>query len=475
MLVFSTRIPIKTEVTRQDCLELFWEWLNNSPHYLTDGICFDASSNDDYDFIGENFTFSVRHYTDTSVELTACRLENREENVIWDNDCIFMNDLGKKSLLIQLNCNWTDFRTDLPPIHKPYVVRMFVEKGYCDVDGTIPVTDTPIIAGEDNYEEYRDIIRGKFSFQMPVVYISKDYWGNTAVNPIYLAHQLSGVAHVFVEENYNIAIRLQNDTGGNNAYLGYVGIYFPGTQDCQRHGLEYYGNNSRKMCAGIINDVWDALMNQSDSTQNSWNQILALQARQKMLEMKDISDQRQIELNNYINTFDAEKKELEDKVSELNQKVLSLRAERDGLLTARGTLSKDSLFYCTGGEAELYPGERNDLLYSVLSQVLDKYEDGTRPYCLIRSLLDANPKTGACEKIIQGVKSAFRSGEKMTRTTKEKLRDLGFSIEEDGPHYKIVFGDPRYMFTIAKTPSDHRGGKNLTGVICRTLDVEKKI
>lgn len=475
MLVFSTSLPIRDEVTQQDCMRLFVDWLNGSPHYPTEEICIDVNSYDDYDYVKDNITFSVRHYKDETIELSACRLQNREEKLIWSNDCIFLKSQGKKSLLIQLNCHRTDFRTELPTIHKPYIVRMFVEKGYCALDGSIPVTDQPIVADEGNYEEYRDIMCGNLSYQMPVVYISKDCWGKTAVSPTYLAHQLSGVAHVFLEDSYEIAARLQEDTNGNNAYLGYVGIYFPGTQYCQKHGLMYYNDDYRKMCQGIIDDVWDALMNRADSTQYNWNQILALQARQKMMKMKNLNEQSKEELDEYIDTFDREKQELEDKVEELNQKVLSLRAERDGLLAARGTTSKDGLFYCTGSEIELYPGERNDLLHSVLSQVHDKFEEGTRPYCIIQSLLDANPKTGACEKIIQGVKAVFRSGEKLTKVTKGQLKDLGFTIEEDGPHYKIIFRDPRYMFTVSKTPSEHRGAKNLIGTICRALDVEKKI
>ena len=50
MLVFSTRLPIRAEVTQQECLELFLEWLNGSPYYPTDEICFDVNSHDDYDY-----------------------------------------------------------------------------------------------------------------------------------------------------------------------------------------------------------------------------------------------------------------------------------------------------------------------------------------------------------------------------------------------------------------------------------------
>lgn len=475
MLVFSTRLPIKKEVTQQDCLELLLEWLRGSPHYQIDESNFKANSHDDYDYSSGNITFSVRHFKNDSIELSAYRLENREGNLIWYNDCIFFNEQGKKGLLIQLNCDRTDFRTDLPYPHKPRIVRMFVEKGYCDFDGQIPVTDEPIIAGRDNYTEYRDIMCGKFSCEMPVVYISKDYWGETTVDPLKLARQLSGIAHVFVEDGYEIATQLKKDTKGNNAYLGYVGIYFPGTQYCQKHGIGYYDNDLNKMFKGIIHDVWDALKNRSDSTQYNWNQILAMQSRQKMLQMKGVSEQSKKELDNYIDTFDKEKEELEEKVEELNRKVRSLRAERDGLLEARGTANKNELFYKTGSENELYPGERNDLLYSVLSQALKNYEKNSRPYSIICSLLQANPKVGNCEKIIEGVKNVFKSGEKMTKTMKGQLKNIGFTIKEDGQHYKIIFGDPRYMFTVSKTPSDYRGKKNLTGTICKMLDVEKKI
>lgn len=475
MLVFSTRLPLKSEVTHQDCLRMFTEWVNGSKHYPTDGLYFDVDSYEDYDYTNDNITFSIRHYKDESIELSACRLQNRETHLVWDTDCVALTSKGKNSLLVQLNCNWVDLRTDFPQVHKPYIIKMCIERGYCSFDGGIPVTDAPIMADESNYEKCRAIMCGELSYEMPVVYISKDYWGRTAVSADYLARELSGVAHVFVEKDYDIAMKLQNDTDGNNAYLGYVGIYFPGTPYCQKHGLEYYDNNCRKMCNGIRNDVWDALKNRTDSTQYNWNQILTLQARQKMLEEKSISEQSKAELKQYVETFDIEKKELADKVEELNKKVLSLRAERDGLMAAKGTRNRDGFFYNAGAEGELYPGERNDLLYSILSQTLSKYEEGTRPHCIVKSLLEANPKIGTCEKIIAGVEAVFRSSERLTKTMKCQLKDLGFTIEEDGPHYKLIFKDPRYMFTVAKTPSDHRGAKNLTSKICKMLDVEKRL
>ena len=109
MLVFSTRLPLKAEITHEDCMRLFTEWVKGSPHYQADNLHFDVDSHDDYDYTKDNITFSVRHYKDESVELSACRLQNRETNLVWDTDCVTLTSEGKRSLLIQLNCNWTDF------------------------------------------------------------------------------------------------------------------------------------------------------------------------------------------------------------------------------------------------------------------------------------------------------------------------------------------------------------------------------
>lgn len=199
MLVFTTRLPLKSEITEQDCLNLFVEWVKGSPHYHMESLCFNVDSHEDYEYTDGDVTFSVKYYKDEAIELAACRLHNRERNLTWDSDCIFQTP-KVKTLLVQLNCHWADLRTDFPEVHKPYIIKMFIEKGYCSFDGNIPVTDTPIIAEESNYETFRDIMCGKLCYEMPVVYISKGYWGETAVSETYLARELSGVAHVFVEK-----------------------------------------------------------------------------------------------------------------------------------------------------------------------------------------------------------------------------------------------------------------------------------
>lgn len=479
MLVFSTQLPIRQEITRRQCLELFIQWIKESPHYkaIADEICFDPDSEEDYHYSKANLSFSVRHFEGEDLELSACRLRNEDEKnrTIWCNDCIFVTENGVKTMLIQLDCHSKEYRTDLPWPKKPHIVGMLVKEVYCDFDGPLPVNGKPIPADESNYSLYRDVMCGKVNYSLPVVYVSRDFMGRTSVDPDNLAWKLSGVAHVFVEDNYEIARRLREDTDQNNAYLGYVGVYFPNTKYCQKHGPEYYDWDRIAMTEGIIHDIWDVLLNRSEATLYTWNQIATLQSRQKMRKMKDISEQTQEELDIYVQTFDIENTALKERNEQLEQKVQSLRAERDALREARTQSSGDGPFYMAGKEEELYPGERNDLLWSILSQVQSRYPEETRPYCLIQSMLEANPSKGTCKKIISEVNRIFSGSEELNARMKNQLKALGFSITEDGAHYKLTFKDPRYMVTVAKTPSDYRWGKNIAAEIKKMLNIEKKI
>jgi hypothetical protein len=49
----------------------------------------------------------------------------------------------------------------------------------------------------------------------------------------------------------------------------------------------------------------------------------------------------------------------------------------------------------------------------------------------------------------------------MTSSNRAELESLGFDIQDDGKHYKLIYrGDARYPFILAKTGSDWRGGMN---------------
>lgn len=253
-------------------------------------------------------------------------------------------------------------------------------------------------------------------------------------------------------------------------------MYFPGRNECEKFNIEDYGGNYQQMSRAILNSVRTALINRFDSSVYNWPQIIALQARQKMSKWKDISESDRKNLEEYMGSFDEENKNLNEKVRRLDEENRSLRIQLDVLKESISEYkSGTNFFYRMGSEPNLYNGEYNDLVTSILNQVRDRFDKDSRAYLLINAMLKENEEIGECRKILDGIREVFSGDGRLTNASKSKLRSLGFTISESGKHYKIYFHDPRYMFTVSKTPGDYREGKNLIADISRMIDIYKKI
>ncbi|MBQ8589440.1 MAG: hypothetical protein IJ486_03195 [Firmicutes bacterium] len=490
MLVYSTKLPLKPEVTQEICLTQFIEWVTGSEHYPIDTIEYDISSREDFQIRTGHVSFAITHYDDEQRALSACRLENHQENALWYTDCIFLEEGDAKTLLIQLHCDRPGFNTQLPVVNKPYIIRKFVEGGYCADDAYIPVTDEPIQADNNWILICAKIMCSEYTNKMPVVYISRDSQNRTAISASYLAKQLSGVAHVFEETDHDRSLLIRKATDHRNVHSGYVGIYFPGRPFGERFSPDDYPgpNGYREMTSDIVNSVRNALINRMDSTIYNWNQIQMMQSRQKMKQWQDISDSNKSDLSDYMELFDSENRELQTKIDELNL-LLDMASEQIDeykqtlhnmsiqLENFRSTFrggGNDGGIYKKGEENELYPGEITELLHNVLSSSKSRFTEESHPRALIESMLAANPTDHPCETVLEELKPILSNYDRLTPAIRTKLKELGFTIDEDGSHYKLTFqGDSRYMFTLSKTPSDHRGGKNLYSEVCNRLDVNK--
>ena len=79
------------------------------------------------------------------------------------------------------------------------------------------------------------------------------------------------------------------------------------------------------MLRDIVDSVWKSLINRLDSANYNWNQILVLQAKQKI---NKIDAKSKEELDSYVATFDQENSQLREKITELNEELDNLVAER---------------------------------------------------------------------------------------------------------------------------------------------------
>jgi hypothetical protein len=70
------------------------------------------------------------------------------------------------------------------------------------------------------------------------------------------------------------------------------------------------------------------------------------------------------------------------------------------------------------------------------------------------------------------IKVMFKGYRSMTKSLRHRLKGLGFSIYEDGAHYKLFYSDDTSRFyTLSKTASDYRTGKNFASQLIRGLNI----
>ncbi|SSY80547.1 hypothetical protein [Alysiella crassa] len=166
------------------------------------------------------------------------------------------------------------------------------------------------------------------------------------------------------------------------------------------------------------------------------------------------------ELLDLLHLHDEEMKVKDDEISQLKQKIMNLQAASKKN-TPTEIEGKPLLQY--GQEADLYDDEilsfvRQTLEYSVKNQS----HNNSRHQHILLDLLKANPlpQDIRAEKN-EALRNAMRTYTRMDNPTRQALINIGFTITEDGAHYKLVFmDDGRYTCTTSKTSSDNRAGKN---------------
>ena len=96
MIVYSTKFYVTKKLTKEKLIELAFEWINGSPHYGFNGICWNGE--EIYEQECERQKFSVIQSKDTPI--LAIRLENiDDDNVLWTNDFVYEDlQLSKASV-----------------------------------------------------------------------------------------------------------------------------------------------------------------------------------------------------------------------------------------------------------------------------------------------------------------------------------------------------------------------------------------
>lgn len=383
----------------------------------------------------------------------------------WTTAIVSLKTKERHLLSIQVSCEALNTAVRLPPPKKPYFIRQALEGLGGGMDGEIPVADKPFRLADGEAGIAAALMSGLAKNKLPIVYISAGFDGNYLVNPDELAQYVSGMAHVVVEPNRSFSYQVKTLTNSRNAFGGTIGVYWPESDARKSYFIDETTPNPRAIQLEIAKDIRLALANRRLRTTCTWAHLKETISRKRFEQLKS---QGSTALQEYIEAFDAEQAAKDGKLIEAEQEISRLHAEIRRLSSTNQASSLGLI--ALGKEQDLYANEIRDIVIDALQDGLRAARENSRRQHVLSDLLSANAPSGQSAKLEEEIKSLFKTYRDMDARTRSALERLGFNISEDGKHYKMVFqGDGRYTFTLPKTSSDHRAGKNIASDINNVL------
>ena len=475
MLLFSTKLEIKDSLTKEKFIDLIVQW-NNSAKYLENhvpGVSWKGEKN--IRFGTDKLSIEIIDYPEK--DILAVRHEKiTDDEVVWDTD--FVVNFAERRIAILLDRTFSEDALEMnAAFSTPHFISLLIERGYLQDDQDIPVLRDPIIITDRNLETIQRIIKNKEYYALPVVYVAKDFADQNPLSVSWLASRLKGAAHVLVEDSKEACKKCTEICAETSEEHGAVRIYYPslgvnrkrflfrsatGNMDVRlekvvKHVIQYW--NSQRM---DILYTWHGV-NSAVLADNLQNQI------QRLAEAESAKQSVEEEINQVYEEFDEDIRSLQKKLEELSKANEALQMENFGL-RAKMNISDAMPIIYQGDEEDFYPEEIKDMVLGVLADALNNTEKGTRLHDVLEDILENNTYRHLSDERKQRVKNLFKGYKTLTGTMKQELLSLGFQITDDGKHYKIIYqGDPRYMVTIGKTPSDNRAGSNNAGMINKIM------
>lgn len=466
MISYSTEFPICSDSTTEEVLALACDWIAGSPHSEIKKESLEKITKTSEAMISvgqETITSGYASLPDFDIGgFRYTRIE--DDNIEWTTTIVASQTPSEHLVSIQVSCEALRTASHLPHPKKPHFLKLVMEKIGGGMDGQIPVSDKPIRLESGEEKVAAQLLSGNAKNHLPIVYISSGFDGSHIINPDTLSFWLSGMAHVIVEPNREFSLLLKDLTRSRNVYGGTVGVYWP--DSTARKAYYLTGEDSAKQVQSeIARDIRVALANRRQRTHCTWLHLKECISKSRYEQLK-ASGSTAVE--EFIQAFDADMAAKQEKLDEAEREISRLNAEIRRTSAERS--GREEGLLCYGDEQDLYTNEIKCFVLDALSSYLSNALDGTRRKHVLTDLIQHNEANGEADKIREEIKALFKSYVAMDAKMKQALAKLGFDISEDGKHYKIVFqGDGRYTFSVSKTSSDHRAGKNQASDINKQL------
>lgn len=457
MITFATEFSVSPRSTRSDFLDAVRLWLLGSPHRKFTPDDLDALGSVEsqlFERAGDRIEVECTQTPDHT--LTGVRFQKTDDYIAWSTTLILASDSGTSRIGAQIAVEAKFPSVRVPPAKKPVFIKTLMDRLGGGHDGAVRVDGKPLFVGAENLQLVSDIVLGRSMCRMPVVYVSAPFKGTYLVDPVAVAERLCGMAHVLVEPDRKLSRALAEWTDGRNVYGGLVAIYWPngGGRRLFSFSREYV--LLTEIEDALTEEVRAALTNKRMARVLTWDNLREQASRRDIDNLKKSGS---TELLKYIATFDVEVQAKEAQIESGEREIARLQ---DALQRAYlGENADPHVSLNLQGIAELYPGEIRDIVCETLGSAVEKVVEDSRRQHVLQAVSSANKSSGQLQEIRNHLKRILGTYNSMDAATRRGLTDLGFSIDEDGKHYKLTLrGDDRYTYSLAKSGSDQRGGKN---------------
>jgi hypothetical protein len=310
------------------------------------------------------------------------------------------------------------------------------------------------------------LIAGRSGCRLPIVYVSAGFQGNYIVDSDRLASDLGGMAHVVVEPNRPFSLRLKIEVDSENVYGGTVGVYWPDGGGRRSFFIGREFDSADEVARAVFEETRTALTNRRPFDRCTWAYVQGAASRQAIHALRASGSD---EIEKYIETFDKELAAKAERLGDAEKEILRLQSELR-IYEARLPAGTASLLR-TGNEQNFFENEVFAIVRGAVEDACTRVPEDSRRKHVLTAVLQANPlNEDIANSMRERLKQLLRGSKSMEAKTRRGLGEMGFSIMEDGKHYKLVFqGDDRYTFTLPKSGSDHRGGLNAASDIGRLL------
>lgn len=461
-------------MAKDSFIQLVLEWNQGSTHEKNIIQSIERHGERNIRYGTDSMWLVIEEYRNENI--IAVRYEKTEaDGVVWDTGYVMnFNDM---KMSIQLDRSYLEEELVIDPTFStPHFITLLIEHGYLKDDSILPMLRKPIFIKADNVGLLTDVINETAS-RLPVVYISKTYYGEDLVDIWKLSGRLKGVAHVLVEEGTWLNGRIRRQCDDKNEFYGAIGVYFPNSAYGHKKYLyrAYDGIDavlSEKVIRSVIQYSNAQMMDKLYTWQGVSNALLRDRLSSRGAELLAAESEKNrvaAEADELIEAVDEDIQKLKKQVEELIHATEILTYENQGLRFKMSNTDNMSILYL-GEEEEFFPAEIKAMLLDALELVLPNYASGTRRRAVLEDIIKSNDCKRRADERSDQLKNLLRGYKTMSGSMKRTLQDMGFVITEEGKHYKLTYyGDGRYMATLAKTPSDNRSGMNIALEIIKDM------